>query len=242
MAEFSLLILIRHGESQWNLDQRFTGWADVDVTAEGVAQMQDAAAALREAGLRFDVGYSSVLRRCIRSLRVLLDTLDCMWVPEVLDWRLNERHYGALTGRAKAEAIRLYGEEIVHRWRRSYDAQPPPVDTAAALHIPLDERYAMLAPDQIPLGESLARTVERVRAAWEESISLALRRGQRVAVVGHGNGLRALVKIIEEQSDEGITRLEIPNGVPIAYELDNALRPVRKRTLPVPARRRTEIL
>ncbi len=242
MTGSASLILVRHGESQWNREQRFTGWADVDLTDEGIAQMRGAATALHNADLGFDVSYSSVLRRCIRSQWVLLDTMNCMWVPQVLDWRLNERHYGALTGCMKSDAVRVYGEAVVHCWRRSFDAEPPPIDAAAAAHVAIDRRYATVAVSEIPVSESLCQTVGRVRSVWQQSIAPALHAGRRVAVVGHGNGLRALTKIIEGVPDDDIAHVEVGNGVPIIYELDGALKPLRKRVLPMPLGRPSEIL
>jgi 2,3-bisphosphoglycerate-dependent phosphoglycerate mutase len=236
------LILVRHGESQWNREQRFTGSADVDLTDEGSAQMRGAARLIQEAGLEFDVAFTSVLTRCIRSQWVLLDMLECMWVPQVFDWRLNERHYGALTGRLKAEAEQAYGKAAVHRWRRSYDAQPPALDAAAATYVAIDRRYAALRPDEIPSGESLSQTVARARAAWIDSIAPVLQSGQRVLITGHGNGLRALIKIIERISDEDIVQAEVPNGVPIIYELDGKLRVKQKKVLSAPSRKSSEIL
>lgn len=242
MPDISHLTLLRHGESQWNLEQRFTGWADVDLTDEGVVQMRGAATALREANLEFDVAFTSVLRRCIRSQWVVLDALDCMWLPQVLDWRLNERHYGGLTGRLKAQAIQTYGAAEVQRWRRSYDAQPPAMDAVAAGYVPIDRRYAALRAEEIPAGESLRETVLRVSAIWSDSIAPALQSGQRVLVIGHGNALRALIKIVEGVSDDGIMSVEVPNALPIVYELDGNLRVSNKRTLPVPERRASDIL
>jgi 2,3-bisphosphoglycerate-dependent phosphoglycerate mutase len=236
------LTLLRHGESLWNLEQRFTGWADVDLTREGIAQMRGAAIALREAKLEFDVAFTSVLKRCIRSQWVVLDTLDCMWLPQVFDWRLNERHYGALTGRLKAEAVQVHREAAVKRWRRSYDAQPPAMDAAAAAWVPIDRRYAALQAGQIPASESLRQTVERVQSAWSDSIAPALKAGQRVLVTGHGNGLRALIKILEGVSDNAIVSVEVPNAAPIVYALDGKLQVLHKRTLPVPDRNASEIL
>jgi 2,3-bisphosphoglycerate-dependent phosphoglycerate mutase len=241
-AAHAQLTLLRHGESLWNREQRFTGWADVDLTTEGIAQMRGAAAALRGANVQFDVAFTSVLKRCVRSQWVVLDALDCMWLPQVCDWRLNERHYGALTGRRKAEAVQAHGEAAVKRWRRSYDAQPPAIDAAAAAWVPIDRRYAALRAGEIPASESLRQTVARVQACWSEAIAPALRCGQRVLVTGHGNGLRALVKLLEGVSDEAIVSVEVPNAAPIVYALDGELRVLHKRTLPVPDRNASEIL
>ena len=236
------LTLLRHGESQWNREQRFTGWADIDLTEDGLAQMRLAAVAMREAGLEFDLAFTSVLTRCIRSLWVVLDMLDCLWVPQVLDWRLNERHYGGLTGRLKPEAVQAFGEAAVQRWRRSCDARPPALDAAAAAHVPIDRRYAALRTDQIPSCESLHQTVLRVNAAWSDSIAPSLKSGRRVLVIGHGNGLRALIKIVEGVSDQDIMGVEVPNASPIVYEIKGNLKPANKRVLPTPTWRRSEIL
>lgn len=230
------LILLRHGESAWNREQRFTGWADVGLTPEGEAQVLQAAEALRTAGLGFDVAYTSVLRRCTHSQQLLLDALGCAGVPQHFDWRLNERHYGALTGRARAEAVAEFGAEAVQAWRRGYDARPAPVDAAAAAHIPLDARYAPLRPDQLPRAESLADTVERVGAVWREHLLPELRAGRRVLVTGHGNGLRALILLIEGLSGRDVVALEVGNSAPLAYHLDADLRPLSRHELPVPPR------
>jgi 2,3-bisphosphoglycerate-dependent phosphoglycerate mutase len=229
----SRLILIRHRESLWNREQHFTGWADVDLTAEGVVQMQDAARVLRDAGVDIDLTFSSVLRRCIRSQWILLESMHCIWVPQVLDWRLNERHYGALTGRLMSEAEMEYGHATVQMWRRSYATAPLAIDAAAAAHVAIDRRYAQLRSDQIPVGESLQQTVARVRTLWQQSISTAFRTSRSVAVVGHGNSLRALIKILEDLSNDEIIGVEVGNGTPIVYELD---------VLAVPPRRASEIL
>ncbi len=235
------LILLRHGESAWNREQRFTGWADVGLTLQGEAQVLQAAEALRAAGLGFDVAYTSVLQRCTRSQQLLLDALGCA-VPQRFDWRLNERHYGALTGRARAEAVAEFGAEAVQAWRRGYDARPAPVDAAAAAHIPLDARYAPLRPDQLPKAESLADTVERVGAVWRERLLPELRAGRRVLVTGHGNGLRALILLIEGLSGQDVVALEVGNSAPLAYCLDSEMRPLSRRELPVPPRTVSAIL
>lgn len=238
----SRLILIRHGESLWNREQRFTGWADVDLTVEGVAQMQAAAHALCDAGIDIYLAFSSVLRRCIRSQWILLEAMGCIWVPQVLDWRLNERHYGALTGRLKSDAEREYGHTAVQTWRRAYDAAPPAIDAAAAAHVTIDRRYAHLRSDQIPVGESLQQTVARVSSLWQQSISAAFRTNRSVAIVGHGNSLRALIKILEDLSDDEIVSVEVGNGVPIIYELDAKLMPKHKSVLAVPPGSVSEVL
>jgi 2,3-bisphosphoglycerate-dependent phosphoglycerate mutase len=236
------LILLRHGESAWNHEQRFTGWADVGLTPAGEAQVLQAAQALRAAGLGFDVAYTSVLQRCTRSQQLLLEALGCAGLPQQFDWRLNERHYGALTGRARAEAVAEFGLEAVQAWRRGYEARPAPADAAAAAHIPLDARYAPLRPDQLPQAESLADTVERVGAVWRERLLPELRAGRRVLVTGHGNGLRALILLIEGLSGQDVVALEVGNSAPLAYHLDADLRPLSRRELPVPPRTVSAIL
>lgn len=236
------LVLVRHGESVWNREQRFTGWADVDLTGEGIAQMHHAARALRDASVEFDIAFSSVLTRCIRSQWALLEALDCMWIPQVLDWRLNERHYGGLTGRSKDEAVRIFGASAVQRWRRDYDAVPLPLDEAAASHILIDRRYAHVAPRELPTAESLRQTVSRVGAAWQQSIAPALRRGQRVLITGHGNALRALIQLIEGLPDDAVSHIEVANGTPLVYDLAQALSVVRRWELRVPEWPRSHIL
>ena len=236
------LALIRHGESQWNLESRFTGWADVDLTADGAAQMRGAAVALQAAGWMFDVSYSSVLRRCIRSQWILMDAMDCMWVPLITDWRLNERHYGALTGMLKSQAIEAYGADQVLSWRRSYEAQPPSYQSRVAEPLLIDRRYDGVPTAALPDCESLQQTAVRVLEVWAQSISLALRAGRRVVVMAHGNSLRALIKQIEGISDAAIAQLEVPNAVPWVYELDAGLEPLRKQILETPARPASEIL
>lgn len=227
----SQLILIRHGESEWNRDHRFTGWADVDLTELGRTQMHDAGVLLRREGLAVDQAFTSVLSRCIRSQWALLEGMGTVWVPVALDWRLNERHYGALTGLSKAAAVDAHGAEQVQRWRRSFATPPPHGLGDGDGHPIVDERYAQLPPGSIPQGESLAQVVERVRSVWLQSIVAALRAGQRVVVTAHGNSLRALIKLIEGIADDDISSLEVPNAVPIVYEMDAQLRLVRKATL-----------
>ena len=236
------LALIRHGESQWNRDNRFTGWADVDLTEEGIAQMRGAAASLQAAGWWFDLAYSSVLRRCIRSQWILMDATDCMWVPLIADWRLNERHYGALTGMEKSQAIQMYGADQVQRWRRSYAAQPPALTGEDSSISWVDRRYEGIPAAELPASESLQQTTARVQRVWERSIAAQLRAGRRVVVMAHGNSLRALVKLLEGVSDAEIASLEMPNAVPWIYELDADLRPVGKRVLEVSPRPVSEIL
>jgi len=220
------LVLIRHGQSQWNLDNRFSGWADVDLTAQGVAEAREAGALLKEAGFRFDVAHTSVLKRAVRTLWGVQESLDQMWIPVVTDWRLNERHYGALTGLNKAETAAKYGEDQVKIWRRSYDTPPPALERAANEAL-ADPRYAGLDPALIPDTECLKDTVARVLPYWHEVLAPAIRSGQRVLVVAHGNSMRALVKYLDDISDEEIVEVNIPNGIPLVYEFDADLRPIR---------------
>jgi 2,3-bisphosphoglycerate-dependent phosphoglycerate mutase len=224
------LVLIRHGQSQWNLDNRFSGWADVDLTPQGVAEAREAGALLKEAGYGFDVAHTSVLKRAVRTLWGVQESLDQMWIPVLTDWRLNERHYGALTGLNKAETAAKYGEDQVKIWRRSYDVPPPALDRSdnEALH---DPRYAGLDPALIPDTECLKDTVARVLPYWHEVLAPAIRSGQRVLVVAHGNSMRALVKYLDQISDEAIVDVNIPNGIPLVYEFDAELRPIRHEYL-----------
>ena len=242
MCEPVRLVLVRHGESQWNRENRFTGWADVDMTDEGVIQMRAAGVALRNTGVTIDVAYSSVLVRCIRSLWILLEEIECPWVPQMLDWRLNERHYGALTGRSKVEAEMLYGAAAVHAWRRSYDVQPPASDARSNLPFTSDRRYAELTPAEMPVGESLEQTVVRVDRFWETALARMLCEGKSAVVVGHGNSLRALIKIIECLSNDDVAQLEIANGSALTYEFDAALSVVGKCSVAVGSSSRSQIL
>lgn len=221
------LVLIRHGESTWNLDNRFTGWTDVPLTATGVAQARQAGELLKQDGYEFDVAYTSVLKRAIWTLWHALDALDRTWVPVVNDWRLNERHYGALQGLNKAETARQYGDEQVLQWRRSYDTPPPALAPGDARSERSDPRYVKLAPEQIPLTECLKDTVARVMPCWNDTLAPALRSGQRIMVAAHGNSIRALVKMLDGISDNDIVGLNIPNGIPLVYELDAKLQPLR---------------
>jgi len=225
------LVMIRHGESTWNRDNRFTGWTDVALTDTGVAQARQAGRLLREAGYDFDVTYTSVLKRAIWTLWHALDELDRTWLPIVNDWRLNERHYGALQGLDKAETARQYGDEQVLLWRRSYDVPPPPLQASDPRGQHGDPRYAALAPAQIPLTECLKDTVARVLPCWNERLAPAIRSGQRVLVSAHGNSMRALVKYLDGIGDDEIVSLNIPNGIPLVYELDAELRPLRSHYL-----------
>jgi 2,3-bisphosphoglycerate-dependent phosphoglycerate mutase len=220
------LVLIRHGESTWNLENRFTGWTDVDLTDTGLEQAKSAGQLLRAAGFDFDVAYTSVLKRATRTLWHVLDEMDRTWLPVVNNWRLNERHYGALQGLNKADMARQYGEAQVLAWRRSYDVPPPPLDPADPRCERGDLRYARLKPEQVPLTECLKDTVARVMPFWNEALAPALKSGRRLVVAAHGNSIRALVKYLDGMSDQDIVGLNIPNGIPLVYELDDALKPV----------------
>jgi 2,3-bisphosphoglycerate-dependent phosphoglycerate mutase len=221
------LVLIRHGESTWNLENRFTGWTDVELTPTGVAQAQQAGRLLKEAGYDFDVAYTSVLKRAVWTLWHALDQMDRTWLPVVHDWRLNERHYGALQGLNKADMARQYGDAQVLVWRRSYDTPPPALDAADPRGQRQDIRYAKLQPDQIPLTECLKDTVARVLPFWNESVAPAIKAGQRIVIAAHGNSIRALVKYLDSIGDNEIVGVNIPNGIPLVYELDADLKPLR---------------
>lgn len=229
------LVLIRHGESTWNLENRFTGWTDVPLTPTGVAQAQQAGRLLKEAGYEFDIAYTSVLKRAIWTLWHTLDQMDRTWLPVVKDWRLNERHYGGLQGLNKADMAAQYGDAQVLVWRRSYDTPPPPLAADDARSERGDRRYAQLAPDQIPLTECLKDTVARVLPCWDEVLAPAIRSGQRVVVAAHGNSIRAMVKMLDGISDADIVNLNIPNGIPLVYELDASLKPIKSHYLGDPA-------
>ena len=225
------LVLIRHGESTWNLENRFTGWTDVPLTATGVEQARQAGRLLREAGFEFDIAYTSVLKRAIWTLWHCLDEMERTWLPIQHDWRLNERHYGALQGLNKADMAKQYGDAQVLIWRRSYDTPPPVLDAADPRGQRGDPRYASLAADQVPLTECLKDTVARVMPCWNERIAPAIRSGQRLVIAAHGNSMRALVKYLDGISDADIVGLNIPNGIPLVYELDDDLRPIRSHYL-----------
>ena len=224
-------VLVRHGESTWNLENRFTGWADVPLTDTGVEQARQAGTLLREAGFDFDIAYTSVLRRAIWTLWHCLDQMERTWLPVVKDWRLNERHYGALQGLNKAETARQYSDEQVLIWRRSYDTAPPLLSAGDARGEGGDPRYASLRPDQLPRGECLKDTVQRVMPFWDEVLAPVIRAHRRVLVAAHGNSMRALVKYLDRISDADIVGLNIPNGIPLVYELDAQLRPLRSSYL-----------
>jgi 2,3-bisphosphoglycerate-dependent phosphoglycerate mutase len=221
------LVLIRHGESTWNLENRFTGWTDVPLTATGVAQARQAGRLLKEAGYEFDVAYTSVLQRAIWTLWYGLDEMERTWLPILNDWRLNERHYGALQGLNKAETARKYGDAQVLAWRRSYDEPPPALDAADPRCERGDLRYAALSAGQVPLAECLKDTVARVLPCWNERLAPAIRSGQRLVVSAHGNSIRALIKYLDNVSEEDIVGLNIPNGIPLVYELDDDLKPLK---------------
>ncbi len=221
------LVLIRHGESQWNLENRFTGWVDVDLTPTGIQQAIKAGESLKAAGYDFDIAYTSVLKRAIRTLWHTQEAMDRLWLPVVHSWRLNERHYGALAGLNKAETAAKYGDEQVHIWRRSYDIRPPLLDPNDPRTSFNDPRYSKLKKEEIPLGECLKDNVARVLPLWEESIAPALRSGKRVLIAAHGNSIRSLVKYLDDVSDSDIMEINIPNGVPLVYELDDNLKPIK---------------
>lgn len=229
------LVLMRHGESQWNLENRFTGWGDVDLTETGRQQAWDAGKLLAEKGYAFDLAFSSVLKRAIRTLWITLDSLDQMYVPVHNNWRLNERHYGNLQGLNKAETAAKFGDEQVLIWRRAYAIAPEPMPLDDPRHPKFDARYARLTPEQLPATECLKDTVERVLPFWNDSIAPAVKSGRRVLVAAHGNSLRALIKHIDNVSDEDIVNLNIPTGQPLVYELDEALKPIRHYYLADPA-------
>ena len=221
------LVLLRHGQSTWNLSNRFTGWTDVDLTPKGVKEAHESARLLKEDGYTFDVAYTSVLKRAIRTLWLALDDMDLMWIPVHRHWRLNERHYGALQGLNKAETAEKYGDEQVLIWRRAY-ATPPPALTPDDERFPgSDPRYANLSKEELPLTECLKDTVDRFLPYWKETIAPAVRKGQRVLIAAHGNSLRALVKYLDGVSDDKIVHLNIPTGIPLVYELDDDLAPIR---------------
>ncbi|HQN01553.1 MAG TPA: 2,3-diphosphoglycerate-dependent phosphoglycerate mutase [Candidatus Hydrogenedentes bacterium] len=225
------LVLIRHGQSTWNLENRFTGWTDVDLSAQGVQEAHAAGKILREEGYKFDMVYTSVLKRAIRTMWLAMDELDQMWLPVVRNWRLNERHYGALQGLNKAETAARHGEEQVKIWRRSYDVPPPPLEEDDERNAARDRRYSDLDKQDIPLTESLKETVARFVPYWKETIAPQVASGKRVLIVAHGNSLRALVKYLDEISEEDIIGLNIPTGVPLVYELDKDLKPLSHRYL-----------
>jgi len=221
------LVLLRHGESTWNLENRFTGWTDVDLTPKGVEEAHEAGRLLREGDYTFDVAHTSLLKRAIRTLWITMSDMDLMWIPVHRSWRLNERHYGALQGLNKAETAAQYGEDQVKIWRRSYATPPPPLTQDDPRHPGRDRRYDDLRAEELPLAESLADTVARFLPYWHESIVPEIRAGKRVLIAAHGNSLRALVKHLDGISDDEIVGLNIPTGIPLVYELDDDLRPLQ---------------
>jgi 2,3-bisphosphoglycerate-dependent phosphoglycerate mutase len=222
------LVLLRHGESIWNRENRFTGWTDVDLSEKGRLEARDAGRLMAADKFAFDVAYTSVLKRAIRTLWIALDEMDLLWIPVHRSWRLNERHYGALQGLNKAETAAAHGESQVKIWRRSYDTPPPPLTEDDPRHPSRDRRYAGLSLAELPLTESLKDTVSRFLPYWHDTIAPDIRAGRRVVIAAHGNSLRALVKYLDDVSDEAIVELNIPTGVPLVYELDGGLKPLRK--------------
>jgi 2,3-bisphosphoglycerate-dependent phosphoglycerate mutase len=220
------LVLLRHGQSAWNLENRFTGWTDVDLTDQGQAEAREAGRLMREEGYEFDLVYTSLLKRAIRTMWLALDEMDQMWLPVVRDWRLNERHYGALQGLNKAETAEKHGADQVLVWRRSYDTPPPALEADDERHPGRDRRYAGLDKDQLPLTESLMHTVKRFMPLWNEEIAPMVKQSN-VLIVAHGNSLRALVKYLDDMSEEEIVGLNIPTGIPLVYELDDDLKPIK---------------
>ena len=230
------LVLIRHGESEWNKENRFTGWKDVDLSEKGKSEAQAAGKLLKAEGFVFDEAYTSVLKRAIRTLWIILDEMDLMWIPETKSWLLNERHYGALQGLNKAETAAKFGDEQVKIWRRSYDIPPPALEGGDARHPRNDRRYAGLDPAELPLTECLKDTVARFLPLWNEAIAPEVRAGRRVLIAAHGNSLRALIKYLDGVSERDIVELNVPTGIPLVYELDAELKPLRHYYLGDPAR------
>lgn len=221
------LVLLRHGESTWNQENRFTGWTDVDLSERGIAEAKEAGRLLLQDGYVFDVAFTSVLKRAIRTLWITLDALDLMWIPVTNSWRLNERHYGALQGLNKAETAAKHGEAQTKIWRRSYDIPPPALTPDDPRHPSRDPRYAKLSPAELPLTESLKDTVARFLPYWHDTIAPAIASKQRVLIAAHGNSLRALVKYLDNIDEQTIVELNIPTGIPLVYELDDQLKPLR---------------
>ncbi len=239
------LVLLRHGESLWNRENRFTGWTDVGLSESGAREAHDAGKALRDAGYTFDVAFSSVLQRAIRTLWAVQESMDLLWIQVIKDWRLNERHYGSLQGLNKTEIAEFYGEEQVHLWRRGFAVRPPALNLTDPRHPRFDARYRKLSPDRLPTTESLQDTLFRVQESWDGLILPEMQRGNRVLITAHGNSLRALVKHLEGLSDEVVMQLNIPTGVPLVYEFDNQLRPIAHYYLdvpPVPAKKLPTLL
>jgi 2,3-bisphosphoglycerate-dependent phosphoglycerate mutase len=236
------VVLLRHGESQWNLENRFTGWTDVDLTPKGEEEAKTAGVLLKQEGFEFDIAYTSVLTRAVRTLWIALTEMNMVWIPIINSWRLNERHYGALQGLNKAETAQKYGDEQVLIWRRSYDTQPPALTPDDPRYPGSDRRYFDLTNEELPLTECLKDTVARFLPYWHETIAPAIKSGKRVLIAAHGNSLRALVKYLDNVSEEEIVGLNIPTGVPLVYELDEYLKPIRSYYLgdPEEAKRKAE--
>lgn len=221
------LVLLRHGESTWNKENRFTGWTDVDLSDKGIEEARNSGHVLKKEGFSFDIAYTSVLKRAIRTLWIVMDDMDLMWIPVHNSWRLNERHYGALQGLNKAETAAKYGEQQVLIWRRSYGIRPPALEESDERHPRNDVRYRDLKPEELPLTECLKDTVERFLPYWHDTIAPLVRSGARVIIAAHGNSLRALVKYLDHVSDDDIVGLNIPTGIPLVYELEDDLKPIR---------------
>ena len=229
------LVLLRHGESTWNQENRFTGWTDVDLTERGVAEAREAGRLLREQQFVFDIAFTSVLKRAIKTLGIALDTLDQLWIPVTKSWKLNERHYGALQGLNKAETAAKHGDAQTKIWRRSYDIPPPPLEASDPRHPSQDPRYAGVNAADLPLTESLKETVARFLPYWRETIAPTIASGKRVVIAAHGNSLRALVMYLDNIDQQTIVELNIPTGIPLVYELDEMLKPIRHYYLGDPA-------
>ncbi len=221
------LVLVRHGQSVWNLENRFTGWTDVDLTEQGMAEAKSGGQLLKQGGYEFDIAYTSVLKRAIKTLNIIQEEMGLEWIPVVRAWQLNERHYGALQGLNKAEMAVKFGEEQVKIWRRSYDVPPPALEWDDERHPRFDRRYAGLKPQELPATESLKITLERVLPYWHSDIAPMIKTGKRVLIAAHGNSLRAMVKYLDNISDAEITEINIPTGIPLVYELDVDLKPVK---------------
>ena len=221
------LILVRHGQSIWNLENRFTGWTDVGLTELGCEEARAGGQLLRDGGYDFDIAYTSVLRRAIKTLNIIQEEMNLEWIPVIRAWQLNERHYGSLQGLNKAEMAEKFGEAQVKIWRRSYDVPPPPLELTDERHPRFDRRYAALTPEQLPATESLKLTLERVLPYWHSTLAPEIHTGKRVLIAAHGNSIRALVKYLDHISDADITELNIPTGLPLVYELDEGLKPIR---------------
>jgi 2,3-bisphosphoglycerate-dependent phosphoglycerate mutase len=221
------LVLVRHGQSTWNLENRFTGWTDVDLTELGRTEAAEAGALLRDGGYDFDIAYTSVLKRAIKTLGIIQNVMDRDWLPVIRAWQLNERHYGSLQGLNKAETAEKFGEAQVKIWRRSYDVPPPALELTDERHPGFDRRYASLAPEQLPATESLKITLDRVLPYWHSTLAPEIQSGRRVLIVAHGNSIRALIKYLDDISEADITELNIPTGLPLVYELDEALKPIK---------------